>query len=282
MKFVSFVHLGEPGFGVEKNNEVFDLRPYYEDYSVSLSDIIRMDELPTEEDLIDLRPSFSFSDLTYLPVIPNPGKILCVGLNYEKHREETKRDQSLWPTIFTRFADSQVAHNQAIIKPKCSERFDYEGELAVIIGRSGRNIEHEDAMQYVAGFSCYNDASVRDWQRHTSQFTPGKNFPKTGGFGPGMVSASDITNYKKLTIETRLNGETVQSASLDQLIFDIPTIISYCSRFTPLSPGDVIVTGTPGGVGDRRDPPLYMKHGDIIEVEISDIGCLRNYVLSES
>ena len=136
-------------------------------------------------------------------------------------------------------------------------------------------------MNHVAGFSCYNDGSIRDWQRHTSQFTPGKNFPKTGAFGPWMVTRESVANYKTLSIQTRLNDVVVQDASLDQLIFDIPAVISYCSKFTCLATGDVIVTGTPGGVGDRREPPLYMTDGDKIEVEVSEIGLLRNYVRNE-
>ena len=222
------------------------------------------------------------ADITFLPVIPDPGKIFCIGLNYEKHRKETERPEVQYPTIFTRFAESQVAHREAVIKPILSDRVDFEGELAVVIGKGGKNISSEEALQSIAGYTCYNDVSIRDYQRHTSQFVPGKNFSKTGGCGPFLKLASSIKNYQSLTIKTILNGEVMQEAKLDQLIFKIPEIISYISSFTPLVAGDIIVTGTPGGVGDRRDPPLYMKNGDIVEVEILEVGKLVNPVLDEN
>ena len=279
MKLLSFSRQGKSSFGVKKDNGIIDLGSRSVTKVSCLLGALQTGLIPSEDELDELAPDYSFSDVILLPVIPNPSKILCVGLNYEKHRQETKREKAGYPTIFTRFADTQVGHGQNIIKPAESERLDFEGELAVIIGKGGRHIEQKNVMEHIAGYSCYNDASVRDWQRHTSQFTPGKNFPKTGAFGPWMATSSEIKNYKELSITTRLNKNTVQEASLDQLIFDIPTIVSYCSKFTCLSVGDVIVTGTPGGVGDRREPPLYMKHGDIIEVEISQIGVLRNNVM---
>ena len=284
MKLVSFLRLGEVTFGVEKNHGIIDLGERLKNKmrTKSIIELLNTDLMPLEEDLENLSPDYSFSDITFLPVIPDPGKILCIGLNYEKHRIETKREESGYPTIFTRFSDSQVAHNQYLVKPNASDRFDFEGELAVIIGKGGRNIQEKDAMNHIAGYSCYNDGSIRDWQKHTSQFVPGKNFPKTGAFGPGMVLRQSISDYKKLKIQTRLNNEVVQDACLDQLIFDIPRLIAYCSSFNCLSVGDVIVTGTPGGVGDRRDPPLYLREGDDIEVEISEVGLLKNHVINES
>ena len=284
MKLVSFLRLGEVTFGVEKNHGIIDLGERLKNKmrTKSIIELLNTDLMPLEEDLENLSPDYSFSDITFLPVIPDPGKILCIGLNYEKHRIETKREESGYPTIFTRFSDTQVAHNQYLVKPNASDRFDFEGELAVIIGKGGRNIQEKDAMNHIAGYSCYNDGSIRDWQKHTSQFVPGKNFPKTGAFGPGMVLRQSISDYKKLKIQTRLNNEVVQDACLDQLIFDIPRLIAYCSSFNCLSVGDVIVTGTPGGVGDRRDPPLYLKEGDDIEVEISEVGLLKNHVINES
>ena len=194
---------------------------------------------------------------------------------------ETKRPDSKYPTIFTRFADSQIGHNGIIYKPRVSDALDYEGEMAVIIGKGGREITKKAAMGHVAGYACYNDATVRDWQRHTSQFTPGKNYPSTGGFGPFMVTTDEVGDYKKLKIQTRLNGNVMQDAKLSQLIFPIPELINYISSFSPLSPGDVIVSGTPGGVGDRREPPVYMKDGDLIEIEITKLGVLKNRVVAE-
>lgn len=183
--------------------------------------------------------------------------------------------------FFTRFADSQTAHNGPIVRPIASEKLDFEGELAVVIGRPARHVKAVDAFDYVAGCSCYNDGSVRDWQKHTIQFTPGKNFPSTGGFGPWLVTADELADPSALSLTTRLNGEVVQQATTDDLIFDIPTLIQYCSTFTELRPGDVIITGTTGGVGAFRQPPLWMKPGDVVEVEISRIGVLKNTIVDE-
>lgn len=209
-------------------------------------------------------------------VIPAPGKVICVGLNYKTHVAETKRPDSEHPSLFLRFADSLAAHGDEVLRPEFSERFDWEGELAFVIGKGGRHIAAEDAFEHIAGYTCFNDVSVRDWQRHTHQFTPGKNFPGTGPLGPYLLTRDEVPDVTKLSLQTRLNGQVVQNASLADLIFDIPTIVAYVSRFTPLSPGDVIATGTPGGVGDRREPPLYMKEGDVVEVEITGLGVLRN------
>lgn len=218
------------------------------------------------------------AELELLPVIPDPGKILCVGLNYEEHRKETGRPVSGHPAIFTRFADTQVGHGQPVLRPRSSERFDWEGELAVIIGKPGRHIPKTQAMEHVAGFACYNDVSVRDWQRHTHQFIPGKNFPATGPFGPCLVTPDEVPDLPNAVLETRVNGEVVQHTTIAHMIFDVPSCIEYISGFTTLRPGDVIATGTPGGVGDRRDPPRYLKPGDTVEVEIAGIGLLRNPV----
>jgi 2-keto-4-pentenoate hydratase/2-oxohepta-3-ene-1,7-dioic acid hydratase in catechol pathway len=220
------------------------------------------------------------SQARLLPVIPQPGKIFCVGLNYKTHVAETKRADSQYPSIFTRFADSLSAHQAPLPRPKETERFDFEGELAVIIGKGGRSISQANALDHIAGYACFNDATARDWQRHTHQWIPGKNFPLTGPLGPYMATTQEIPDVSQLTLETRLNGEVMQHASLSDLIFTLPVIIEYISGFTPLSAGDVIATGTPGGVGDRREPPLYMKAGDTIEVEISGLGILRNVVVA--
>jgi 2-keto-4-pentenoate hydratase/2-oxohepta-3-ene-1,7-dioic acid hydratase in catechol pathway len=229
----------------------------------------------------DSAPRHSISEVTWLPVIPNPEKIFCVGLNYETHRKETGRAVVEHPTIFARFANTQTGHMTNIVRPRVSTHLDFEGELAVIIGKAGRYIARESAFEYVAGFSCYNDGSIRDWQHHTHQFTPGKNFPNTGSFGPWMVTPDELTEFGSRQIATRLNGEVVQQAHLGEMIFDIPTLIEYCSSFNPLAPGDVIVTGTPGGVGVKRTPPLWMKPGDVVEVEIDGIGVLRNGIADE-
>lgn len=224
------------------------------------------------------KADFKLNKVTFLPVIPNPGKIVCVGLNYEEHRVETGRDKTENPALFLRVAESQVGHNQAIVMPAESTNLDYEGEIAVVIGKRGRRISEEDSWKHIAGYACYNDGSVRDWQRHTLQWTAGKNFSRTGGFGPWMVTRGDIADGEELTLETRLNGQVMQHATTAQMIHKIPRLIAYISTFTPLEPGDVIVTGTPGGVGARRDPPVWMKPGDTVEVEISKVGVLVNTI----
>lgn len=216
-----------------------------------------------------------------LPVVPNPDKILCIGLNYATHVAETGREQKEHPAVFTRWADTLVAAGDPVIRPKESVRFDYEGELAVIIGKGGRRIRKADAMAHIAGYSIFNDVSVRDWQRHNIQFTPGKNFPATGAFGPEMVLPEAIDDLASHRVQTFVNGEMVQDQPVSDMIWDIATLIEYCSTFTPLVPGDVIVTGTPGGVGDKRTPPLYLKAGDKVDVRIGSIGSLSNPIIDE-
>ncbi|MFZ8874128.1 MAG: fumarylacetoacetate hydrolase family protein [Paracoccaceae bacterium] len=282
MKFLSFLRKGQPTFGAVIGQGIVQIGGRFDSSVNTLREAIEQSRLEEATEYANARsPELGWSDVTLLPVIPDPSKILCIGLNYQKHKIETGRPDADHPTIFTRFSDSQVAHGQPMVKPTSSERFDYEGEMAVIIGRGGRNITSEDALDHIAGYACYNDGSVRNWQRHTSQFTPGKNFPATGGFGPYMVTPDEVGDYKTLPIQTRLNGEVMQEASLADLIFPLEDLISYCSAFTPLSPGDVIVTGTPGGVGDRRDPPLYMFAGDVVEVEIGRLGTLMNPIVDE-
>ncbi|MEO8501961.1 MAG: fumarylacetoacetate hydrolase family protein, partial [Vicinamibacteria bacterium] len=212
----------------------------------------------------------------FLPVIPTPGKIICIGVNYADHQKEMGRGKSEHPTIFLRFADTLVAHGKAAWVPRVSTAVDYECELAVVIGKAGRHIDAAQAMDHVAGYTCFNDMSVRDWQRHTTQFTAGKNFPRTGALGPFMVTKDEIPDPHSLAIKTRLNGKVMQDANTSQLIFRIPELIAYISSFTPISPGDIIATGTPSGVGFARNPPVFMKAGDVVEVDIEGIGVLKN------
>ena len=225
--------------------------------------------------------TLALSDVTLLPVIPNPGKILCVGHNYESHRQETGRAKVDNPSIFTRFADTLVADGAPIVRPLASTNLDFEGELAIVIGRGGRAIAEADALDHVAGYACFNDASVRDWQWHTSQFIPGKNFPGTAPFGPRLVTPAEAGDLSDVHVVTRLNGEVVQDQPIGDMIFPIAKIIAYISAFTPLSPGDVIATGAPGGVGAKRTPPLWMKAGDRVEVAIGPIGTLANTITDE-
>ncbi|HIL18466.1 MAG TPA: FAA hydrolase family protein [Gammaproteobacteria bacterium] len=281
MKLMSFLRLGSPGFGAAVDGGIIDLTAMLPGQPRCLRTAIARGQLASAMEYVEgWAPELSSADGTFLPPIADPAKILCIGLNYAKHQAETGRPDVDHPTIFTRFADSQVGHLQPMIKPDQAVRFDYEAELAVVIGQGGRFISEDDALSHVAGYACYNDGSIRDWQRHTSQFTPGKNFPGTGAFGPYLVTPDEVGDYRKLPIESRLNGEVMQKATLADLIFPIPRLLSYISEFTPLSSGDVIVTGTPGGVGDRREPPVYMRPGDVIEVDIGVVGTLVNPIVS--
>lgn len=283
MRFVSFYKRKAIHYGLVDGSDVIDLVPLIGDRTPDLKSLIAGDGFETALEAASSSGSrLALADLEFAPVIPNPDKILCIGINYDEHRKETGREQADYPVVFTRFADTQVGHGGNLIRPKASAELDYEGELAVVIGRPGRHIRKEDALNHVAGYSIYNDASVRDWQRHTSQFTPGKNFPGTGGLGPWLVSGDEIPDPQALEVTTRLNGEVMQHAETDLMIFDVASIIEYCSAFTSLSPGDVIATGTPGGVGFKRDPQVFMAPGDVVEVEISVIGLLSNGVVAET
>jgi len=220
---------------------------------------------------------------SWCPPVISPGKIFCVGLNYRSHAEESGNTAvKSHPSIFPRFADSFVGHEQVVIKPSISDAFDYEAELAVVIGRGGRHIPVERALEHIAGYTCVAENSARDYQKHNAQVTPGKNFYHSGAAGPWVVTPDEIGDVTRLSIQGRLNGRVMQSATLSELIFSIPQIISYVSSFTPLSPGDMIATGTPAGVGAVRVPPIFMKEGDLFEVEISGIGVLSNRVAAES
>ena len=217
----------------------------------------------------------------FAPPVPRPGAIWCVGLNYEDHRIETGKAKADYPTLFTRFPVCLAGHGEALLRPRVSEKLDYEGEFAVVIGKPGRHIPEDRALDHVAGYSCFDDASVRDYQAHSTQFGPGKNFYRTGGFGPWIVSPDEIPDPQALSIETRLNGEVVQQSHTSRMSYPVRELIAYLSRITPLLPGDVIATGTPSGVGVARKPPLYLKPGDLVEVEIERIGTLRNPVEAE-
>lgn len=280
MKIMAYEYDGKAAYGVLSGDRIVnpgkDFLARYPDVR-SLLDESALSKL--HEAVTAAPTSLSRSDVRLLPPIGNPRKIFCIGLNYKSHVAETKRPDAEHPAIFVRFADSLIADGAPLQYPTGkSEKFDYEGELAVVIGKPGQDIAEADAMAYIAGYACFNDATVRDWQRHTHQWTPGKNFPGTGAFGPVLVTADEVADITQSVLTTRLNGSVMQQAPLSDLIFTLPVIISYLSRFTRLNPGDVIATGTPGGVGDRREPPLYMKPGDVVEVEISGIGLLRNTV----
>jgi len=227
-------------------------------------------------------PTIAMDDVTLLPVIPDAEKIICVGINFATHIKETGRDTPKHPVLFPRYADSLVGHGAPMIAPPESETFDFEGEMAFVIGKGGRRIAEADALDHVAGYTCFNDGTIREFQRHSSQFMPGKTFPGTGGMGPWLVTTDEIPNPDAMHMRTILNGDVMQEASMSDLVFGVAALVSYCSVFTNLTPGDVIVTGTPGGVGFFRKPPVFMQDGDVIEVEISGIGTLSNTVRAEA
>ena len=282
MKLASFVKDGKITWGGVTGERLVDLAPKFGARFADLKAMLAgggqvglSPFIETGKDWMPLQVG------QFLPVIPNPGKIFCVGVNYADHQKEMGRSKLEHPTIFLRFTDTLIGHGQAAWIPRISPAVDYECELAVIIGKGGRYIEAARALDHVAGYTCFNDISIRDWQRHTTQFTAGKNFPRTGALGPWMVTADEIPDPHSLSIKTRLNGKVMQDSNTSELIFKIPELIAYLSSFTPLSPGDVIATGTPSGVGFARNPPVSMKAGDTVEVEIASIGVLKNVLEME-
>jgi 2-keto-4-pentenoate hydratase/2-oxohepta-3-ene-1,7-dioic acid hydratase in catechol pathway len=283
MKLLSYSLRGVPSWGALVNGRVVDLQAASHGRAPTLRSALAQSSLDDIEALAGAHAAtIELNDIAWLPVIPDAAKIFCIGLNYDEHRIEANRDKTAQPTVFLRLAASQVGHDEPLLLPPESERFDYEGEIAVIIGRGGRRIAEADAWEHIAGYAPYNDGSIRDWQSHTSQWTPGKNFPATGSFGPCMVTRGEIADGQELTLTTRLNGVVMQQATTAQLIFSIPRLISYLSTFIPLEAGDVIVTGTPGGVGFKRSPPVFMRAGDTVEVEVSSVGTLVNLVAAET
>lgn len=282
MKLISFELQGRATYGAVVGNDVWDLGAALGPQAPDLKSLIANDMQAAAAALVAQQPStLKFDQLSLLPVVPNPGKILCIGLNYAEHVRETGKTVTESPVIFMRLNDSQVAHGQDIVRPPESSRLDYEGEIAIVIGKGGRRISEEDAWDHIAGYSCYNDGSIRDWQVATSQWGPGKNFWRTGGFGPWLVTADEIAPNQNMTLTTRLNGQVMQQATTDMMIHSIPRQIAYISTFIPLEAGDVIVTGTPGGVGNKRSPQVFMQPGDVVEIEVDALGILRNGIRDE-
>lgn len=282
MKLVSFSVNGQQSFGLVKDESVIDLKKHLDGKYEDLKSLLAEDDfLSIVKAKADATADYTLAEIEFEPVIPNPGQIFCIGLNYADHVQETQKQVTEKPVIFFRLAPSQVGHKQPLLKPVETEKFDYEGEIAVVIGKGGRRIAKEDAWDHIAGYSCYNDGSVRDWQLHTAQWGPGKNFFKTGGFGPWLVTTDEIPANETMTLVTRVNGQELQRAQTTQLIHDIPSLINYISTFTPLSAGDVIVSGTPGGIGLKRTPPVLLNEGDVVEIEVDKIGILSNVVKND-
>jgi len=278
MKLASYAIDGKACFGAVTGDGVITLNDRLGGRYASLREAIGASaDLRKAAD--GAKPDHRLGDVKWLPVIPDPEKILCAGINYRSHAAETGRELPKQPSMFIRFADTLVGHEGEMIRPSVSKEFDFEGELALVIGRGGRHIPVERALEHVAGYTCFVDGSVRDYQKFS--VTSGKNFPATGPLGPWIVTADEIADPGRLTLTTRLNGKEMQRSGTDLLIYSVPQIIAFCSDFTTLAPGDVIATGTPEGVGHRRNPPLWMKPGDVLEVEISGIGTLRTRVVDE-
>jgi 2-keto-4-pentenoate hydratase/2-oxohepta-3-ene-1,7-dioic acid hydratase in catechol pathway len=280
MKLASFIAGGKASFGVVTADGVFALNGRLKSGANTLREALEAGSLDEIRGVANgARPDRPLSEITFLPVIPDPQKILCAGINYRSHAAEVGRELPKQPSMFIRFTDTLVGHDGEMVRPKRSDNFDFEGEFTVVIGKGGRGIPIERALEHVAGYACFVDGSVRDYQKFS--VTSGKNWPATGPLGPWLVTTDEIPDPAKLTLTTRLNGAQVQHSGTDQMIYSVPQIISFCSDFTMLNPGDVIATGTPEGVGHGRKPPLWMKPGDVLEVEISGIGTLRSRIVEE-
>jgi 2-keto-4-pentenoate hydratase/2-oxohepta-3-ene-1,7-dioic acid hydratase in catechol pathway len=287
MKIVSYRHgISTDGFGVVVDGSAETGRAV--DASTmdpeirSVLDLLRAGAVARLARWVDGRDAdVDLATVTLLPPVVGSAKVLCAGVNYAPHRDEASLKQAEHPTIFTRFADTHIAHGQPLILPPVAKNLDFEGELLAVIGRHVHRETPDEATDAVIAWSCYNDGSLRDWQFHTNQWTPGKNFPGTGGFGPWLVTADEVGPVEKLELTTRLNDEIVQQASVSDLIFSVPELVSYISQFTPLGPGDLLLTGTPGGVGAFREPPLWLSPGDEVTVDIGEVGRLRNGVAEE-
>ena len=277
LKLLSFATDNQqPTYGLYSERGIVDVGKRLGNRYPDLKTLLESNAISEVTPFLNDTPDFQEDEIIFLPVIANPKKILCVGMNYaDKCKEFSVAD--IAPTLFVRFPDSQTGHDCQILKPACSNQFDYECELAVIIGKAGRAISKENALAHVAGYSCYMDGSVRDWQY--TWFTAAKNWPQTGALGPWLVTTDEIPDPQQLNIGTYLNGLRLQNDSTRNMLYPVATLISYISTFTPLSPGDVIITGSPGGVGYKRKPQIFMKTGDVVEVEIEKIGRLRNRVV---
>jgi 2-keto-4-pentenoate hydratase/2-oxohepta-3-ene-1,7-dioic acid hydratase in catechol pathway len=280
MKLASYIADGTECYGVVTGDGVITMNERFGGHATSLREALAGNLLPQiKEAAANGRADRRLSEIKFLPVIPNPDKIMCVGINYKSHAAEQGGEAPKLPNIFMRFVNTLVAHEGQMIRPKVSTSFDFEGELALVIGKGGRHIKAADALSHIAGYTCFCDGSVRDFTKYS--LAASKNFLGTGPLGPWLVTSDEIPDPTKLTLVTRLNGVEMQRSGTDMLIHSIPAIIEFCSVFTSLSPGDIIATGTPDGIGAKRNPPVWMKAGDVLEVDISKIGVLRNTIADE-
>ncbi len=286
MRLLSFEYGGRNALGAVVNNGVVDLSARLGDGFSSLREVLERRQLDVvRAALTSADPDYSIDEIQFLPPVVDPEKIICIGVNYVKRNAEYKDDSALpkYPSVFMRTRDSLVGHQQPLVRPPESIQLDYEGEIAIIIGREGRRIPQEQAIDHIAGLSLINEGSIRDWLRHAKfNVTQGKNFERTGSFGPWMVSADEFSDYTNLLIQTQVNGEQRQNDTTANLLFPFSYLLSYLSTFMRLKPGDIISTGTPNGAGARFDPPRYLKPGDIVEVDSPAIGKLSNGVVDET
>ncbi len=280
MRLVSFLRAdGTPSYGTTDGTMVRDAGAEMGERFADLRAVLTAGKVA---DLAGVGAAIPLAEVTLLPPIPNPDKILCIGLNYMAHILETGRAKPERPSIFTRYPDSLVGHGTPLVRPAASQKFDYEGELAVVIGKAGRHIAEADVWDHILGYSCFNDGSIRDFQNHTTQFWPGKSFERSGAFGPWIVTADEVGDITAQTMTTRVAGNVEQHTPISDMAITIPELIAYASTVTTLNPGDVIATGTPGGVGNHRKPQLFLAPGMGVEVEITNIGTLSNGVIDET
>lgn len=284
MKLASYRHAGRDSYGLVTENGMVDLGSRFP--KADLRALIETGRLGETRTFAGHAADFTLEAVEFLPVIPNPRHFYCVGVNYADHLEEARkagldRPTPKQPSLFIRFPETLIGADQPMIVPKVSDQLDFEAELAIVVGKGGRYISKENALAHVAGYTCFNDGSVRDWQFHSSQVTSGKNFVGTGALGPWMVTVDELPDPSSLDVRMRVNGEVMQDSNTRHLIFDVPAIVSYTSALVPLQPGDVIATGTPDGVGFARKPPIFLKEGDVCEVFVAGIGTLSNPVIKE-
>jgi 2-keto-4-pentenoate hydratase/2-oxohepta-3-ene-1,7-dioic acid hydratase in catechol pathway len=284
MRLAAFTLNGAERVGLVKDDGLVDLAERL--HIRGMRDLLARGLIDAARSFANERADQELSAITFLPPVRDPTHIFCIGINYRDHLEEVQqagfaRAFPNQPSVFIRFADTLVGHGAPLLLPRVSESLDYEAELAIIVGKGGRHIDEADALDHIAGYACFNDASVRDWQFHTTQVTPGKNFLETGGFGPWMVTADEVSSPDNLDVKLILNDRTLQHGNTRDLIFSIPKVIAYLSTFLPLRSGDVIATGTPAGVGFSRKPPIFLRPGDVCEVHIDKVGVLRNTVARE-
>jgi len=285
LRLASFRDKGRDRYGVVTDAGIVDLTKRIGARYPALIDLIRGGAISEAREAAKSPADHKMADVEMLPPIPRPEKIICVGINYPERTAEYKdnREKPKYPNLFVRFPDSLVGHEQALVRPKVSEKFDYEGEIVLVIGRTGRNVPRAEALAMIFGLTLGNEGSVRDWLRHgTLNVTQGKNFDRSGSLGPWIVPAEDVDPGKPLHLMTRVNGELRQDDNTERLTWDFSWLIEYITKFATLKPGDIIFTGTPAGAGGHQTPPNWLKPGDVIEVEVPEIGVLRNRVVDES